>query len=266
MVGPIQAGETRVLDPACGSGNFLYLALKALKDIEFRVNFEAQELGLPPAFPLVGPECVKGIEINPFAAELARVSVWIGEIQWMREKNFGVSDNPILKPLETIECRDALLNNDGTEAEWPEAEVIIGNPPFLGGKKLLGVLGSEYVTKLRDRYEGQVPEFADFVCFWFEKARSNIDDGRAIRVGLVATNSIRGGASRSVLDAIQITAPIFEAWSDEPWVLDGAAVRVSIVGFGRCTSLARLDGSLVDRINSTPTRVSRAVRSMVTSI
>jgi hypothetical protein len=107
----------RVLDPACGSGNFLYLALKELKNIEHRVNVECEQMGLPRGFPVVGPECVKGIEINPFAAELARVSVWIGEIQWMREHGFDASRNPILKPLETIECRDALLNEDGAEAE-----------------------------------------------------------------------------------------------------------------------------------------------------
>ena len=104
----------RVLDPACGSGNFLYLALKELKNIEHRVNVECEAMGLPRGFPVVGPECVKGIEINPFAAELARVSVWIGEIQWMREHGFDASRNPILKPLKTIECRDALLNEDGT--------------------------------------------------------------------------------------------------------------------------------------------------------
>ncbi len=79
-------------------------------------------MGLERGFPIVGPECVKGIEINPFAAELARVSVWIGEIQWMREHGFDASRNPILKPLETIECRDALLNADGSEAEWPHAD------------------------------------------------------------------------------------------------------------------------------------------------
>ncbi len=127
----------RVLDPACGSGNFLYLALKSLKDIEFRVNFEAASLGLDAAFPVVGPECVKGIEINPFAAELARVPVWIGEIQWMRDHNYGVSKDPIRQVvIDTIECRDALLNADGSEAEWPEADVIVGNPPFLGSKSL----------------------------------------------------------------------------------------------------------------------------------
>ena len=92
----------RVLDPACGSGNFLYLALLAIKDIEHRVNLEGEALGLPRGFPRIGPECVFGIEINPFAAELARVSVWIGEIQWMRRNGFEAAQNPILKPLANM--------------------------------------------------------------------------------------------------------------------------------------------------------------------
>jgi len=103
----------RVLDPACGSGNCLYLALLALKDIEHRVAIEAESLGLAREFPRIGPEAVKGIEINPYAAELARVTVWIGEIQWMRRNGFDVGRNPILKPLDTIECRDAILNPGG---------------------------------------------------------------------------------------------------------------------------------------------------------
>ena len=97
-----------VLDPACGSGNFLYLALHALKDIEHRIQLEAETLGLARGFPAVGPANVKGIEINAYAAELARVSVWIGEIQWMRRNGFSNSTNPILDPLDTIECRDAI--------------------------------------------------------------------------------------------------------------------------------------------------------------
>src|SRR5712671_4838868 len=129
----------RVLDPACGSGNFLYLALLALKDIEHRVAIEAETLGMAREFPRIGPEAVKGIEINPYAAELARVTVWIGEIQWMRRNGFDVGRNPILKPLDTIECRDAILNEDGTEAQWPEADVVIGNPPFLGVRLLRAV-------------------------------------------------------------------------------------------------------------------------------
>ena len=118
-----------VLDPACGSGNFLYLALQALKDIEHRVQLEAEALGgFQRAFPEIGPANVKGIEINPYATELARVSVWIGEIQWMLRNGFGEARDPILKPLDTIECRDAIVTSDGTEPEWPEADVVIGNP------------------------------------------------------------------------------------------------------------------------------------------
>ena len=146
-----------VLDPACGSGNFLYLALHALKDLEHRVNLEAEAMGFERALPETGPANVKGIEINPYAAELARVSVWIGEIQWMRRNGFKVTPDPILKPLETIECRDAILAPEGAEAEWPEADVVIGNPPFLGTKPMRGVLGDEYTERMRATYKACVP-------------------------------------------------------------------------------------------------------------
>jgi type II restriction/modification system DNA methylase subunit YeeA len=142
--------RVRVLDPACGSGNFLYLAILALKDLEHRANLDAEALGLERPFPSIGPECVKGIEINPYAAELARVTVWIGEIQWMCRNGFEMERQPILRPLDTIACRDAVLNPDGSEAVWPEAEVIVGNPPFLGGSKMRGVLGDAYVEALRN--------------------------------------------------------------------------------------------------------------------
>ncbi len=241
----------RILDPACGSGNFLYLGLKALKDIEHRVNMESEALGIPRDFPAVGPENMLGIEINPFAAELARVSVWIGEIQWMREHGFDASRNPILKSLDNIACHDALLNEDGTEYEWPTADAIIGNPPFLGGKLLRSNLGDMQVHRLFRAYESRVPAEADLVCYWFEKARVLVETGKSQRVGMVSTNSIRGGANREVLEDIAETGRIFEAWSDEPWVVDGAAVRVSIVCFDDDDEAAsmRLDGALVEQIN-----------------
>ena len=241
----------RVLDPACGSGNFLYLALKSLKDIEARVNIEAESLGLSPAFPSVGPECVKGIEINPFAAELARVSVWIGEIQWMREKGFGVSKNPILKSLETIECRDALLNPDGSEAEWPEADVIIGNPPFLGANSMISVLGESYVDTLRQLYSEETGGAVDLVTYWFAKAWSSITDDKCSAAGLVATQSIRRGGSQFVIGRIADNGRIFEAWDDEPWVVDGAAVRVCIACFDADdVGEVRLDGKTVSKVFS----------------
>ena len=243
-----------VLDPACGSGNFLYLALQALKDLEHRVNLEAEAMGFARAFPEVGPANVKGIEINPYAAELARVSVWIGEIQWMRRNGFDVSPDPILKPLETIECRDAILAPDGIEPEWPEADVIIGNPPFLGGKLLIGELGEDYVSRVFAAWRGRVPQEADLVCYWFVKAGEEVEAGKARRVGLVATNSIRGGANRRALQAATDGRTIFDVWSDEPWVIDGAAVRVSLICFsdpdGEPEPEIQFDGELVDEIHS----------------
>ena len=241
-----------VLDPACGSGNFLYLALHALKDIERRVQLEAEAMGLEPAFPAVGPANVKGIEVNAYAAELARVSVWIGEIQWMRRNGFNESRDPILKPLETIECRDAILTPKGAEAKWPEADVVIGNPPFLGTKPMRGVLGDEYTEKMRAAYKDCVPAFADLVCYWFYKAHRLVADSRVARAGLVATNSIRGGRNRAVLDRIVERSTIFDAWSDEPWIVDGANVRVSLVCFASAYAelASHLDGQPVSQINA----------------
>ena len=247
-------GEFTVLDPACGSGNFLYLALHALKDLEHRVNLEGEAMGLLRQFPAVGPANVRGIEINAYAAELARVSVWIGEIQWMRRNGFNESRDPILKPLDTIECRDAILAPDGGEPDWPVVDVVIGNPPFLGGKLLIGGLGEDYVLRMFAAWKDRVPREADLVCYWFVKAGGQIASGKATRVGLVATNSIRGGANRRALQAATDEHPIFDAWSDEPWVIDGASVRVSLVCFSGSDDEHRpakcLDGKPVDVIHS----------------
>ena len=240
------------LDPACGSGNFLYLALHALKDIEHRVQLEAEAMGFQRAFPAVGPANVRGIEINAYAAELARVSVWIGEIQWMRRNGFRESRDPILKPLETIECRDAVLAPDGSEPEWPETDVVIGNPPFLGDRVMRGGLGHEYTERLRRTYRGSVASSADLVCYWFHKAGKLVSNGKLTRVGLVATNSIRGGSNRAVLDRIVEDGVIFDAWSDEPWVIDGAAVRVSLVCFASTSAglQATLNGGGTSHIHA----------------
>jgi type II restriction/modification system DNA methylase subunit YeeA len=238
----------RVLDPACGSGNFLYIALRALKDIELRVNIEAESLGVEKAAPAVGPECVLGIELNPYAAELARVSVWIGEIQWMRSNGFDAARNPILRPLNTIECRDAVLNDDGTQATWPAADVVVGNPPFLGNKKMIGELGEEYTVALRKAWP-EVSGGVDLVCYWFAKAWKMMAAGKVTKVGLVATNSIRGGANRDVLKPIVDQGQIFEAWSDQEWTVDGAAVRVALICFSQKDSrIAQLDGGPVSAI------------------
>jgi SAM-dependent methyltransferase len=242
--------DFRVLDPACGSGNFLFIALKALKDIEHQVNFDAEELGLERQIPVTGPHNVLGIEVNEYAAELARATVWIGELQWRRQHGYGWKANPILDPLDQIECRDAVLLLGLGEADWPKADVVVGNPPFVGDKKMRSELGDSYTDALRAAYKGRVPGGADLVCYWFEKARAQIEVGALQRAGLVATNSIRGGANREVLDRIVATTRIFEARADEPWVNNGAAVRVSLVGFGKGAVETRTEGALVDCINT----------------
>ena len=247
--------EAEVLDPACGSGNFLYLALRSLLDLEREVIDFAAMHGWPGLMPTVKPDQMLGLEVNPYATELARTALWIGYIQWHQNNGFPYDHSPILTPLVSIQMVDSILACDGVgnpqEPEWPAAEFIIGNPPFLGVRLLRANLGDEYVDALFDLYHGRVSAEADLVCYWFEKARDMLAEDRTKRVGLLATQGIRGGANRNVLRRIKETGDIFLAWSDQPWVLDGAAVHTSIIGFDNGSETVReLDGEAVESVNS----------------
>lgn len=242
--------DFHVLDPACGSGNFLYLALRALKDLEHRVNLDAEALGLHRQLMIeTSPANVMGIEINPYAAELTRVTIWIGEIQWMLAHGYEIRRNPILAKLDHIECRDAIVGPDGADAIWPTADCIVGNPPFVGNKRMLSRLGEDYTNRLRTLFNRRLPGGVELVAYWFERARAQIEAGKCQGAGLVATQAIRKGANRTVLDRIVASMPIYHAWSDEPWVNEGTAIRVSLVAFGHGAS-TRLDGQVVARINA----------------
>ena len=245
-------GRYRVLDPACGSGNFLALSLGALKDFDLLVTQDASAMGLPPDDPRVGPESVMGIEINGYAAELARLTVWITELQWQLRKGLGLTRRPILDRLDKIVRADALMIPRGKDSEWPEADVVVGNPPFLGGKLMRKSLGDAYVDRLFVAFAGRVPAEADLVAYWFAKTWERMREGRLKRAGLVGTNSMRGGANRRVLDAIVKEGSIFDAWDDEQWVVKGVAVRVSLICFGADTDAQQpyLDGKQVKRIGS----------------
>jgi hypothetical protein len=245
----------RVLDPACGSGNFLTVALGALLDLEKEVVAYGAAAGLAGMFPEVSPRQLYGLEINTYAHELAQVAVWIAYLQWMTANGFQPRRDPILQALDTIRLQDALLDLSDPahprEAAWPEAEFIIGNPPFLGVRRLRAGLGDNYVDFLFQVYGDGVPHEADFVVYWHEKARAQIAKGNAYRAGLIATQAIRSGANRRILEHAKETGDIFMAWSNEPWVLNGAAVRISIIGYDNGGEQERtLNGLLVSTINA----------------
>jgi hypothetical protein len=252
-----------VMDPACGSGNFLYVSLQMLLDLEKEVITFATMLGFPFT-PEVGVHQLRAIEINPYAYELAQVTVQIGYLQWRRDNGFDNDRTPVLQNLDGFLNEDALLvphfRNKArtlkeaqadehtkdtslkfyTERQWPECDVLVGNPPFLGDKLMRGELGDAYVEELRRIYGNRIPGQSDLCCYWFEKTRGLIEAGKCKRAGLLATQGIRGGANREVLKRIKRSGDIFFAESDRKWILSGATVHVSMVGFDDGNEKARL--------------------------
>ncbi len=248
--------RVKVLDPACGSGNFLFVTLQKLMDLEQEVIRWAAREGLGSFLPLVHPRQLHGIEVNEYAAELAQMSMWIGYLQWIHEHGHGGLARPILEKLSgNFRCGDAILETAATgapgEPRWPNVDYIVGNPPFLGGKLLRRDCGDAYVDALFAVWDGRVPREADLCCYWFEKARAHIERGHCRRAGLLATQGIRGGANREVLERILRTGGIYFAESDREWVLDGANVHISMVGFDDGSDRQhRLDGKDVPAIRA----------------
>lgn len=249
-----------ILDPACGSGNFLYVAINLLLELEKEVIAYAASHGAP-LLPQVRPTQLHGIEINPYAQQLAQVVIWIGYLQWMHHNGFNAPRDPILQPIESIRLMDAILDLSDPEIpkepKWPKADFIVGNPPFLGDKKLRSGFGDKYIDSLFAIYGPMLPNQSDLCCYWFERARQQLSAGRAKRVGLLATQGIRGGANRTVLQRIGVSGGIFFAESDRPWVLDGANVHVSMIAFDDGSEKeVTLDGKSVQLINSNLTALA----------
>jgi len=235
----------RILDPACGSGNFLYVSLALLKALEKEAIAFASLHGVDGITSRVHPRQLYGIEISPYAVELASIVIWIGYLQWKHRNVMPLDDEePILEPLDQVRLMDAILDrsdaNSPEEPLWPEVDVVVGNPPFLGGKRLRRELGDEYVDRLFAVWDGRVARESDLCCYWYEKGRAAIETDRAKRVGLLATQAIRGGANRRVLQRIKGTGDIFYAQADREWIQDGVAVRVSMVGFDDGSETRRL--------------------------
>ncbi len=278
-----QLCTTRVLDPACGSGNFLYVTLEHLKRLETEVLNQLHALGesqsrLGFEGETVTPQQLRGIEVNERAAALAELVLWIGYLQW-HIRSFGDTSvaEPVIHDYGNIEHRDAVLAWDRIEpmtdasgqvvtrwngtttkahpvtgepvpddralvpkwryvnprpAEWPQADFIVGNPPFIGAKYVRESLGDGYAEALRSTWP-EVPESADFVMYWWQRAAEMLRDGRTRQFGLITTNSLRQIFNRRVVESQQAATPPLRLTfvvPDHPWV-DGAgnaAVRIGM--------------------------------------
>jgi len=238
----------RVLDPACGCGNFLYVAYRELRSLEHqvkqRITSMAQEQGVPVPpgpWPFYALSNLQGIDIERVAVLIARVTLWMGHRQMI--DRFGEAE-PVLPlvDLSTIQVADAL------RAEWPETDCIIGNPPFLGSQHVRRAFGDDYVSWLQRRFQVGVK---DFCTYWFRKSQDHLRPGQ--RAGLVGTNSISQNQARSVsLDYIaQTGGTITDAVSTQKWPGD-AKVHVSLVNWIKApvAGPATLNGVEVSRIDS----------------
>ena len=241
--------QYRVCDPACGSGNFLYMGYNAIKDLEVAILQRISDLRRSEAkkdqgvLGLVTPLQFFGMDTSPFAVELARVTLMIARKVANDRLGLTERDLPLDNLDNNIRVADALFT------PWPEADAYVGNPPFLGGKHMRLNLGDEYVERVFQRFP-EVRDSVDFCTYWFRLAQDNLKpDGRA---GLVATNSIRHGKSRRAsLDYIRDNGGhIHSAISTQPWSGE-ASVHVSIVNWSLDAEGGyRLDGEGVSTINT----------------
>lgn len=281
--------SVKVLDPACGSGNFLYVTLEHLKRLEGEVfdalaGFGERQGLLELEGAIVDPHQFIGIEVNPRAAAIAEMVLWIGYLQWhFRTHGRTMPPEPVLRKFDNIACRDAVLEWDDVTprldadgkplsrwdgismkthpatgrpvpdeaarvpvfdytnprpASWPEADFVVGNPPFIGTARMRDALGDGYAEALR-RAHRDVPDSADFVMFWWNHAAGLARAGKLRRFGFIATNSLRQTFNRRVIQAHLDAAPplcISFAIPDHPWVdaAEGAAVRISMTIGRRC--------------------------------
>jgi len=275
-----------ILDPACGTANFLYVTMEHMKRLEAEVLELIDALGGNAGMEIQGfrvrPEHFIGLEINKQAVAIAQLVLWIGYFQW-HYKTTGkadTGDRPLLPKDRSIFEQDAVLAYDeriprrdpetrefltvwnghttkphpvtGKEvpdesartvifdytnprrAEWPKADYIVGNPPFIGASRMRDALGDGYVEALRKAWKGNVPESSDFVMFWWCKAAELVRDGNAKRFGFITTNSIHQTFNRRVIEPFLADAkkPLHLAYAipDHPWIdsADGAAVRIAM--------------------------------------
>jgi len=248
--------QLRILDPACGTGNFLYVALELMKRLEGEVLEAMADLGGQEALRGLGSHSVDphqflGLEINPRAVAIAELVLWIGYLQWHFRTKGGAPDEPILRAFKNIQVKNAVLAWDGEplpkivggketypnarRPEWPTAEFIVGNPPFIGGKDLRARLGDSLVEALWSTHS-HMNESADFVMYWWDRAAEILTSKGTVlrRFGLVTTNSISQVFQRRVMEKhLSAKKPIslVMAINDHPWTKasdEAAQVRIAM--------------------------------------
>ena len=262
----------RVLDPACGSGNFLYVTMGLLKDVEYEAVRELEALTGHPELRMeeIGPQNFLGLEVKPWAREVSELTLWIAYHQFWKRHHAVQPPEPVLADTGTLEQRDAVLAWDATrrvpakdrpditprvphpltgelvpdptatvpyiehvgarQAPWPEADFIVGNPPYLGQGRQREAFGDGYVDALREVYP-DVPDSADYVMYWWHRAAEAVASGRCLRAGLITTNSLTQAQNRAVVaQAASRDVRVQWAIADHPWVEEtgGAAVRVAM--------------------------------------
>ena len=239
----------RVLDPACGCGNFLYLSYRELKRLEARIYERMAEFSREAEpgqmrLSFLSAQNFYGLDILPFAVEIAKVTMMIARKLAIDELHITEQALPLDNLDQNFIAADALLTPEGLPAQWPKADVIIGNPPFLGAKRLKPERGPDYVNTLRRAY-AEVPGMADYSVYWIRKAADHLpactaDDPVAGRAGLVGTQNIRNNQSRvGGLDYVVKTGTIVEAVENQPWSGE-ANVHVSIANWVKTQDAALL--------------------------
>jgi hypothetical protein len=275
-----------VIDPACGTANFLYVTMEHMKRLEAEVLQLIDALGGDAGMEIQGfrvrPEHFIGLELNKQAVAIAQLVLWIGYFQW-HHKTTGkadTGDRPLLPKDRSIFEQDAVLAYDervprrdpdtgeiltiwdghstkphpitGKEvpddsartvlfdytnprrAEWPKADYIVGNPPFIGNKQMREGLGDGYVETLRNVWAKHDPGSWDFVMFWWQKAAELTRDGKVKRFGFITTKAITQPFNRCVITPFlaNTVKPIHIAYAipNHPWIdaADGAAVRIAM--------------------------------------
>lgn len=290
-----------VLDPACGSGNFLYVTMHILKDVEYEAQRELEAITGHPELRMqeIGPWNFRGIEVKPWAREIAELTLWIGFHQYWKRHHHVQPPEPVLQDTGTLELRDAVLtwtsvsedpskasldptprlrhhvtgelvpdpdarrpyvvHHDATAAAWPAADFIVGNPPYLGAKRMREALGDGYVDALRTAYP-DIADSADYVAFWWRNAARAVASGVTLRAGLITTNSITQVHQRGVIaSAREQDVRVCWAAPDHPWVdeADGAAVRVALTVLARDPATATFVTVGEDRAVTSVARVPR---------